>query len=117
MNESEATYDKEIEYYPPFEHPGYDIQPGNMEKRVRVFINQLLPGIVRGVLTQNDLRFAYDVLGRHTHRFIPKLIEADMPDEMLMVLIAVSETVTKLLIKEREMMKREQTETRPGESN
>ena len=94
-------------YFKP--HP-YDIQPTNMDKRVRVFINQLLPQIVNEVEQLSDLQFAFDVLGRHVHRFTPKLVKADMPDELLIVLIAVSETITKLFKKQRELVERDQRE-------
>ena len=86
----------------------YDIEPKNMEKRVRVFITQLLPGIVRGVQGTEDVKWSLEVLGRHAHRFGFKLIEADMPDEYLTVLIAVSETTTQILKKQQEMILRDQ---------
>lgn len=84
----------------------YDIEPKNMEKRVRVFITQLLPGIVLGVHTEEDVKWSFEVLGRHARRFGLKLIEADMPDEYLTVLIAVSETTTQILKVQKELINR-----------
>ena len=86
----------------------FDIGVNDMDKRVRVFINQLLPQIVNEVQELSDLQFAFDVLGRHVHRFTPKLVKADKPDELLIVLIAVSETITKLFKKQRELVERDQ---------
>lgn len=93
---------------PYFIPDAYDIEPKNMEKRIRVFINQLLPGIVRGVQGPEDVKWSLEVLGRHARRFGLKLIEADMPDEYLMVLIAVSETTTQILKKQQELIQHEQ---------
>ena len=94
---------------PYFIPDAYDIEPKNMEKRVRVFINQLLPGIVRGIQEPEDVKWSLEVLGRHARRFGIKLIEADMPDEYLMVLIAVSETTTQILKTQQGMVQREQS--------
>lgn len=92
-----------------FTPQSYDIEPKNMDKRVRVFINQLLPDILHEAHSSEGIRWGFEVLGRHARRFGLKLIEADMPDEYLMMLIAVSETVTQLLKKQQGLVQREQS--------
>lgn len=90
---------------------GYDIEPKNMENRVRVFIEQLLPGIVQGVSTPSDIKWSFEVLGRHAHRFGLKLIEANMPEEYLKMLIAVNDTVGQILVKQQEMFNHDKKQT------
>jgi hypothetical protein len=51
----------------------YPIEPKNMEKRVRVFVNQLLPGMLKGLKTTEEAWFMRQVLSRQCKRFLRKL--------------------------------------------
>lgn len=53
----------------------YRIEPKNMEKRVRVFIEQLLPDMFKSIDSVEEAWFQIQVLHRHCDRFIPKLNE------------------------------------------
>lgn len=51
----------------------YEIEPKNMEKRVRVFIEQLLPDMFNSIDSVEEAWFQIQVLHRHCERFVPKL--------------------------------------------
>lgn len=89
--------------YDYFKDKAYDIQPKNMEKRVRVFIEQLLPGMLESIHTVEDAWFMRQVLYRHQERFLPKL-EGAQKQEVLMEL-DIWITKWRLILSSLEMQK------------
>lgn len=53
----------------------YQIEPKNMEKRVKVFIEQLLPDMLESIDSIEEGWFQIQVLHRHCERLTPKLNE------------------------------------------
>lgn len=51
----------------------YNINPLDMQKRVRVYVNQLLPEIVNGAHSIDEIVFSIEVLKRHFTRFTKAL--------------------------------------------
>lgn len=76
----------------------YKIEPKNMEKRVEVFINQLLPDMLLSIDSIEEGWFQIQVLHRHCDRFCPKLNEeqSEKVDE------AVCEWIEKWEVKMKE---------------
>ena len=79
-----------------FNHKSYDIDPTNMEKRVRVFITQLLPDIVDEAKTIPDMIFAYSQIVKHTYRFVLRLERDNLLEEIVNVQIAAHEAMKEL---------------------
>ena len=83
------------------------MKENSMERRVRVFINQLLPDIVGVAQTKPDIEFAYDELGRLGFKFILRLEREDMFDEIIEVQTALHKAVGELSSRYRRLVERE----------
>lgn len=86
----------------------YDIEAMNMEKRVRVFINQLLPDIAEEATSKNEIEFAYKEVLRLGHKFVERLEREDMHDEIIEVHASMHKVVDKLSEKLLELLNRDQ---------
>lgn len=85
----------------------WSIDPIGMDKRVDVFINQLLPDMLAQARTVEGINFALNTLGKHLRRFIPRVVSRGNPKQVLMVLIAATEATTLLFKKELEFVEKE----------
>ena len=90
-----------------FNHKSYDIDPKNMEKRVRVFITQLLPDIVDEAKTIPDMIFAYSQIIKHTYRFIARLQRDELFEDIDSVQNAVHAAVKELSKRYEAVLKNE----------
>ena len=91
-----------------FNHKAYGIDPKNMEKRVRVFITQLLPDIVDEAETIPDMMFAYSQIVKHTYRLVARLQRDELFEDIDSVQNAAHATVKKLSEKYKAATKDEQ---------
>lgn len=92
-----------------------DIQPMNMQKRVRVFTEQLLPNIVIQATSKDGIEFGYNEVSRLGFKFIRRLERDDMADEIIEVQASMRIAIAELFRKFKELLNREQNrESRPG---
>lgn len=63
----------EIRTMDEIHNTSYQIEPKNMKKRVRIFIHQLLPGMLKELTTTEEAWFMRQILSRQCKRFLRKL--------------------------------------------
>ena len=85
------------------------MKENSMERRVRVFINQLLPDIVGEPQTKPGIEFAYDEVVRLGFKFVQRLQRENMFDEIVEVQTALHKAVGELSSKYRRLIEREHT--------
>jgi len=90
----------------------FNIEPKNMDKRVRVFKHQLLEDIITGAIKEDEITFGMDVVKRHWRSLYTKLINENRDEEGQEITIYAQQALQTLRGKLEEVRNHDTTSNR-----